>query len=112
MDPGVLTGRFSELSALALPVRAHVKEQDHSGQTLYEVYTEWTQTELVRGSRLAFCQRWSLIIEEKHRIQCLHPPGPAVPLATECLSSFSPIQGLRAVIKEMSGHFLLEVTEL
>uniref|UniRef100_A0A3B3Z8N8 acylaminoacyl-peptidase n=1 Tax=Periophthalmus magnuspinnatus TaxID=409849 RepID=A0A3B3Z8N8_9GOBI len=38
------------------------------------------QNELVRGSRLRFCQRWTLVIEEKQNIQSVLPPGPAVPL--------------------------------
>ncbi|XP_072305483.1 acylamino-acid-releasing enzyme [Eucyclogobius newberryi] len=109
MDPERITGRYSDLCALAVPVRAHVKAQTLSGQTLYDVSTGWAQNDLVRGSRLTFCQRWSLLVEEKHRIQSVLPPGPAVPINAECLSSFSPVQGLRAVIKEISGHQLLEV---
>ncbi|KAK7884606.1 hypothetical protein WMY93_027729 [Mugilogobius chulae] len=109
MDPTRITGLYSDLCALAVPVRAHVKEQKLNGQTLYDVNTEWTQTELVRGSRLSLCQRWILLIEENQKIQSALPPGPAVPQNAECLSSFSPVQGLRAVIKETSGHQLLEV---
>ncbi|XP_033826081.1 S9 family peptidase [Periophthalmus magnuspinnatus] len=109
MDPARITGLYSDLCALAVPVRAHVKEQKLNGQTLYDVNTEWTQNELVRGSRLRFCQRWTLVIEEKQNIQSVLPPGPAVPLNAECLSSFSPVQGLRAVIKDTSGHQILEV---
>uniref|UniRef100_A0A3B3Z8P8 acylaminoacyl-peptidase n=1 Tax=Periophthalmus magnuspinnatus TaxID=409849 RepID=A0A3B3Z8P8_9GOBI len=30
--------------------------------------------------RLRFCQRWTLVIEEKQNIQSVLPPGPAVPL--------------------------------
>lgn len=109
MDPGRITGLYSDLCALAVPVRAHVKEQKLNGQTLYDVNTEWTQSDLVRGSRLSFCQRWTLLTEETHRIQSVLPPGPALPLNAECQSSFSPVQGLRAVIKEISGIQLLEV---
>lgn len=109
MDPGRVTGLYSELCALSVPVRAHVREQRLDGRTLYDVIAEWTQSDLVRGSRLSFCQRWTLLSEEKHRIQSVLPPGPALPLSTECQSSFSPVQGLRAVIKDISGHQLLEV---
>lgn len=109
MDSGRITALYSDLCAHAVPVRAHVKEQRLNGQTLYEVNTEWTQSDLVRGSRLSFSQRWTLLTEETHRIQTVLPPGPALPLNTECLSSFSPIQGHRAIIKEISGNQLLEV---
>uniref|UniRef100_A0A8C6UAN4 Acylamino-acid-releasing enzyme n=1 Tax=Neogobius melanostomus TaxID=47308 RepID=A0A8C6UAN4_9GOBI len=41
---------------------------------------EWSQSDLVRGSRVSFCQRWTLLTEETHRIQSVLPPGPALPL--------------------------------
>lgn len=109
MDPAGITRLHADLCALAVPVRAHVREQKVNGQTLYDVSTEWTQSDLVRGSRLSFCQRWTLLSEETHRIQTVLPPGPALPLSSECLSSLSPVQGLRAVVKDTSGNQLLEV---
>lgn len=112
MDPGEITGLYSDLCAHSVPVRAQVRVQQQvsgRGQRVYSVDTEWLQSDLVRGSRLSFSQRWSLILDQDHNIQSVLPPGPCLPLNAECLSSLSPVQGLRAVIKEISGHQLLEV---
>lgn len=45
--------------------------------------SEWLQSDLVRGSRLSFSQRWSLILDQDHNIQSVLPPGPCLPLNAE-----------------------------
>lgn len=116
MEPRHITGVYGEVSGLPAPVSAHVSEEQlpegEEGEVrIYTVTAEWSQSDLVRGSRLRYSQRWTLTSDgSNHRsIRTVLPPGPCVPVSGEILSGVSPIRGLRAVVRETSGHQLLEI---
>ncbi|KAF3860194.1 hypothetical protein F7725_000449 [Dissostichus mawsoni] len=91
MEPSLVTGLYGEVSGLPAPVSAH--------------------SDLVRGSRLRYSQQWTLIADSNHHksIRTVLPPGPCAPVAGELVSAISPIRGQRAVVRETSGHQLLEI---
>ncbi|XP_039903238.1 S9 family peptidase isoform X2 [Simochromis diagramma] len=111
MEPRQITGVYGEVSGLSAPVSAHVREEQLQEPRIYTVTAEWSQSELVRCSRLRYLQEFTLISESNtHKsIRTVLPPGPCVSVSGELLSGFSPIRGLRAVIRETSGHQLLEI---
>ncbi|XP_005730746.1 acylamino-acid-releasing enzyme [Pundamilia nyererei] len=111
MEPRQITGVYGEVSGLPVPVSAHVREEQLQEPRIYTVTAEWSQSELVRCSRLRYLQEFRLISESNtHKsIRTVLPPGPCVSVSGELLSGFSPIRGLRAVIRETSGHQLLEI---
>lgn len=111
MEPGQITGLYAQLSGLPVPVAAHVREEQLPEVRSYTVTAEFSQSDLVRGSRLRYLQQWTLLADgNNHRsIQTVLPPGPCVPVSGESLSSHSPVQDLRAVIRETCGHQLLEI---
>ncbi|XP_035513474.1 S9 family peptidase [Morone saxatilis] len=108
---GQITGVYGEVSCLPTPVSAHVSEEQLPELRIYTVATEWSQSDLVRGSRLRYSQQWTLIRDsnEHKSIRTVLPPGPCVPVSRELLSGLSPIRGLRAVVRETIGHQLLEI---
>ncbi|TNN61819.1 Acylamino-acid-releasing enzyme [Liparis tanakae] len=111
MDPARVTAVYGEVSGLPAPVSAHVREEEQLSELrTYTVTAEWSQSDLVRGSRIRYSQQWTLITDSNdHKsIRTVLPPGPCVPVSGEVLSGISPIQGLRAVVRETSGHQLLE----
>ncbi|XP_041801281.1 S9 family peptidase [Chelmon rostratus] len=111
MDPGQITGVYGEVSGLPTPVSAHVSEEQLPEIRIYTVAAEWSQRDLVRGSRLHYSQQWTLITDsnDNKTIRTVLPPGPCAPLSGELLSGLSPIRGLRAVVRETGGHQLLEI---
>ncbi|XP_074537606.1 acylamino-acid-releasing enzyme [Halichoeres trimaculatus] len=111
MDPGHITGIYGEVNGVPTPVSAHVKEEQLSEVRIFTVDVEWSQNDFVRGSRLAYMQQWTFISDNNdHKsIRTVLPPGPCVPVSGELLSGLSPIRGLRAVVRETSGHQLLEI---
>lgn len=111
MEPRQITGVYGEVSGLPAPVSAHVREEQLQEPRIYTVTAEWSQSELVRCSRLRYLQEFTLISESNNHksIRTVLPPGPCVSVSGELLSGFSPIRGLRAVIRETSGHQLLEI---
>ncbi|XP_033485636.2 acylamino-acid-releasing enzyme isoform X2 [Epinephelus lanceolatus] len=111
MDTGQVTGVYGEVNSLPVPVSAHVSEEQLPETRTYTVTAEWTQNDLVRGSRLRFSQQWTLITDsnEHKSIRTVLPPGPCVPVSGELLSELSPVRGRRAVVRETSGHQLLEI---
>ncbi|XP_034393739.1 S9 family peptidase isoform X2 [Cyclopterus lumpus] len=112
MDPGRVTAVYGEVSGLPALVSAHVREEEQLPELrTYTVTAEWSQSDLVRGSRILYSQQWTLITDSNdHKsIRTVLPPGPCVPVSGEVLSGLSPIQGLRAVVRETSGHQLLEI---
>ncbi|XP_041656091.1 S9 family peptidase isoform X2 [Cheilinus undulatus] len=111
MDPGQITGVYGEVSGLPTPVSAHVKEEQVSDVRTFTVDVEWSQNDLVRGSRFCYSQTWTLIIDHNNHksIRTVLTPGSCVPISGELLSGHSPIQGLRAVVRETAGHQLLEI---
>ncbi|XP_049436066.1 S9 family peptidase isoform X1 [Epinephelus fuscoguttatus] len=111
MDTGQVTGVYGEVNSLPVPVSAHVGEEQLPETRTYTVTAEWTQNDLVRGSRLRFSQQWTLITDSNdHKsIRTVLPPGPCVPVSGELLSELSPVRGRRAVVRETSGHQLLEI---
>ncbi|KAM8862581.1 acylamino-acid-releasing enzyme isoform 2-T2 [Spinachia spinachia] len=111
MDPGQVIGAHGEVSGLPAPVSAHVRDEKLPELGTCTVITEWSQSDLVRGTRLRYWQQWTLITDgnDHKSIRTVLPPGPCVPVSGELLSGLSPIQGLRAVIRETSGHQLLEI---
>uniref|UniRef100_A0A3Q4BM22 Acylamino-acid-releasing enzyme n=1 Tax=Mola mola TaxID=94237 RepID=A0A3Q4BM22_MOLML len=62
---------------------------------------EWTQSDLVRGSRLRYSQQWTLLKDMESFIISF--------LFFRLLSGTSPVRGLRAVVRETGGHQLLEI---
>ncbi|XP_070766609.1 acylamino-acid-releasing enzyme [Enoplosus armatus] len=111
MEPGRITGVYGEVSGLSAPVSAHVSEEQLPELRTYTVAAEWSQSDLVRGSRLRYSQQWTLITDSNdHKsIRTILPPGPCAPVSGELLSGLSPIRGLRAVVRETGGHQLLEI---
>ncbi|XP_031601250.1 S9 family peptidase [Oreochromis aureus] len=111
MEPRQITGVYGEVSGLPAPVSAHVREEQLQEPRIYTVTAEWSQSELVRCSRLRYLQEFTLISESNNHksIRTVLPPGPCVSVSGELLSGFSPIRGLRAVIRDTSGHQLLEI---
>ncbi|XP_070825354.1 acylamino-acid-releasing enzyme isoform X2 [Chaetodon trifascialis] len=114
MDPGQITGVYGEVSGLPTPVSARVSEEQLPEIRIYTVAAEWSQRDLVRGSRLHYTQQWTLItdINDHKTIRTVLPPGPCAPVSGELLSGLSPIRGLRAVVRETGGHQLLEIWDL
>ncbi|KAM9350631.1 acylamino-acid-releasing enzyme [Symphorus nematophorus] len=111
MDHGQITGVYGEVGGLPAPVSARVSEEQLPGLRIYTVTTEWSQSDLVRGSRLRYSQQWTLITDSNdHKsIRTVLPPGPCAPVSGELLSRLSPIRSLRAVVRETAGHQLLEI---
>lgn len=111
MELRQITGVYGEVSGLPAPVSAHVREEQLQEPRIYTVTAEWSQSELVRCSRLRYLQEFTLISESNNHksIRTVLPRGPCVSVSGELLSGFSPIRGLRAVIRETSGHQLLEI---
>lgn len=111
MDPGQITGLYGEVGSLPLPVSAQVHEEQLPDLRVYTVSVVWSQSDLVRGSRIRYSQQWTLITDsnDQKSIRTVLPPGPCVPVSGEVLSRYSPVRGLRAVIRETSGHQLLEI---
>uniref|UniRef100_A0A3Q2ZG26 Acylamino-acid-releasing enzyme n=1 Tax=Kryptolebias marmoratus TaxID=37003 RepID=A0A3Q2ZG26_KRYMA len=114
MDSELITGVFAELCGLPAPVSAHVSSEELPELPelrVYKVTAEWSQSDLVRGSRLRFSQQWTLIADsnDPRSIRTVLPPGPCAAVSGELLSELSPIQGLRAVVREMGSHQLLEI---
>ncbi|XP_063320642.1 S9 family peptidase isoform X2 [Pelmatolapia mariae] len=111
MEPRQITGVYGEVSGLPAPVSAHVREEQLQEPRIYTVTAEWSQSELVRCSRLRYLREFTLISESNNHkiIRTVLPPGPCVSVSGELLSGFSPIRGLRAVIRDTSGHQLLEI---
>ncbi|XP_029911075.1 acylamino-acid-releasing enzyme isoform X1 [Myripristis murdjan] len=111
MEPRSISGIYSECSGLPAPVSAEVTELQLGDRRGYTVTAEWSQSDLVRGSRLRFSRQWTLITDSNdHKtIKTVLPPGPCVPVSGELLSRSSPVRGLRAVVRETAGHQLLEI---
>ncbi|XP_061591019.1 S9 family peptidase isoform X2 [Cololabis saira] len=111
MEDGQIIGVCAEASSLPTAVAAHVREEQLPEVRVYSVTVEWTQSDLVRGSRLRSLQRWTLIADSNNHkgIRTVLPPGPCTPVSGEIVSGFSPIGGRRAVIRAIEGHQLLEI---
>lgn len=111
MEASQITGLYGEVSGLPMPVSAHVSEEQLPEVRIYTVTAEWSQSDLVRGSRLRYSQQWTLIADSNNHksIRTVLPAGRCVPVSGELLSALSPIQDLRAVIREIAGHQLLEI---
>ncbi|XP_042266087.1 S9 family peptidase isoform X3 [Thunnus maccoyii] len=111
MEATQITGVYGEVSGLPTPVSAHVSEEQLPELRMYTVTAEWSQSDLVRGSRLRYLQQWTLVadINDHKSIRTILPPGPCVPVSGELLSARSLIRGLRAVVRDAGGHQLLEI---
>ncbi|KAM9856262.1 acylamino-acid-releasing enzyme isoform 2-T2 [Aulostomus maculatus] len=111
MEANQITRVYGEVSSLPALLSADVREELHPGVQMYTVTAGWSQTDLVRGSRLCFSQRWTLITDanDHKSIRTVIPPGPCVPASGELLIGLSPIRGLRAVVRDMGGQQLLEI---
>ncbi|XP_028265373.1 acylamino-acid-releasing enzyme isoform X2 [Parambassis ranga] len=106
-----ITGVYAEVCGLPTPVSAHVSEEQLPDSRIYTVTAEWSQSDLVRCSRHRYSQQWTLIADSNNHksIRTVLPPGLCVPVSGELLSSLSPIQNLKAVIRETGGHHILEI---
>ncbi|XP_040909937.1 S9 family peptidase isoform X2 [Toxotes jaculatrix] len=111
MEPRKITGVYGEVSGLPAPVSAYVSEAQLPELRVYTVTAEWSQSDLVRGSRLRYSQQWTLIADSNNHknIRTVLPAGSCAPVSGELLSGISPIRGLRAVVRETGGHQLLEI---
>ncbi|XP_034027659.1 S9 family peptidase isoform X2 [Thalassophryne amazonica] len=111
MEAAGISGLFVELSRLPAPLSAAVSEQQLPELRIYTVRTEWSQTDAVRASRIRYSQQWTLMADsnDHQNIKTVLGPEPCVPVCGELLSRFSPVRGLRAVVRETGGHQLLEV---
>ncbi|KAM7404432.1 hypothetical protein PAMP_011777 [Pampus punctatissimus] len=111
METRQITEVYGEVSGLPAPVSAHVSEEQHPEIRMYTVTAEWSQSNLVRGSRLHYMQQWTLItdINDHKSITTVLPPGPCVPVSGELLSAVSPIRGARAVVRDAGGLQFLEI---
>ncbi|XP_026224823.1 S9 family peptidase [Anabas testudineus] len=111
MEARQITEVYGEVSGLPAPVSAHVSEEQLPELRIYTVTAEWSQSDLIRASRLRYSQQWTLIADSNnHRtIRTALSPGACVPVSGESLSGLSPTRGLRAVVRETGGHQLLEI---
>ncbi|XP_030280289.1 acylamino-acid-releasing enzyme [Sparus aurata] len=111
MEPGQITGLYGEVSTLPAPLSAHVTEEQLPELRIYTVSAELSQSDPVRGSRIRYSQRWTLIADSNDRksIKTVLPPGPCVPVSGELLTGLSPVRGRRAVVRETGGQQLLEI---
>ncbi|KAM6924898.1 acylamino-acid-releasing enzyme [Xenentodon cancila] len=111
METGQIIGVYSEASSVPAPVWAHVREEQLPDARVYTVTAEWSQCDVVRGSRLRSLQQWTLIADANNHkaIRTVLPPGPCTPVSGEIVSGFSPIRGRRAVIRAAEGYQLLEI---
>ncbi|XP_049609546.1 S9 family peptidase [Syngnathus scovelli] len=101
---------YGEVSCLATPVSADVREQLQGDTRFITVNAGWSQIDAVRASRLCYSQQWTLISAPRdQQIRTTLPPGPCIPVSGELLSALSPIGGLRAVVRDTGGHQLLEI---
>ncbi|KAG7279891.1 hypothetical protein CRUP_016218, partial [Coryphaenoides rupestris] len=81
-------------------------EQQAGGRRVITLTSEWSQNNLVGGSRLRYMQQWTLLVDHRNdhnTLQTILPPGPCAPLQGELLCGFSPVRGLRAVIRETAA---------
>ncbi|XP_062248450.1 S9 family peptidase [Platichthys flesus] len=111
MEAREVTGVYTEVSGLPAPLSAHVREEQLPELRVYTVTAEWSQSDLVRCSRLRYSQQWTVIadVNDQKSIRAVLPPGSCAPVSGELLSGRSPIQDLRAVVRETGGHQLLEI---
>ncbi|XP_077437684.1 acylamino-acid-releasing enzyme isoform X2 [Vanacampus margaritifer] len=111
MESRQVTRVYGEVSSHPTPVSADVREQQQADIRVITVTAGWSQTDVVRASRLCYSQQWTLISasRDQRNIRTVLPPGPCVPLSGELLSGLSPIGGLRAVVRDTGGHQLLEI---
>ncbi|XP_029361878.1 acylamino-acid-releasing enzyme [Echeneis naucrates] len=111
MEAANISGLYGEISGLPAPISARVTEEQLQDIRVYTVTADWSQTNLVRGSRVFYSQQWTLITDsnDHRRIRTVLPPRSCAPVSGESLSAVSPIRGLRAVIRETGGHQLLEI---
>ncbi|GAA6229689.1 acylamino-acid-releasing enzyme-like isoform X1 [Lates japonicus] len=111
METRQITEVYGEVSGLPAPVSAYVSQEQLPELRVYTVTAEWSQNDLVRGSRLRYSQQWTLITNsnDQRSIRTVLPPGSCAPVSGELLSGLSPIRGLRAVVRETSGQQLLEI---
>ncbi|XP_071331310.1 acylamino-acid-releasing enzyme isoform X1 [Trachinotus anak] len=111
MEPTQITGGYAEVSGLPTPISARVSEEQLPELRVYTVTAEWSQSNLVRGSRVHYTQQWTLIADSNDRrsIRAVLPPRSCSPVSGELLSRLSPVRGLRAVIRETGGCQLLEI---
>ncbi|XP_018544542.1 S9 family peptidase isoform X2 [Lates calcarifer] len=111
METRQITGVYGEVSGIPAPVSAYVSQEQLPELRVYTVTAEWSQNDLVRGSRLRYSQQWTLITNsnDQRSIRTVLPPGSCAPVSGELLSGLSPIRGLRAVVRETSDQQLLEI---
>lgn len=111
MEPGRISEAYGEVSGLPAPVSASVCEEQVPELRVCTVTAEWSQSDLVHGSKRCYLQQWTLITDpnDHKSIRTVLPPGPCVPVSGELLSGFSPIRNLRAVVRETGGQQLLEI---
>ncbi|XP_077466136.1 acylamino-acid-releasing enzyme isoform X2 [Stigmatopora argus] len=112
MEAKQVTRVYGEVSSLPTPFSAEVREQEEGDIHLISVTAGWSQTDLVRASKLTYSQEWTLISSPQdhgHHITTVFPPGPCLPLSGELLSKLSPSGNLRAVVRDKGGDLLLEI---
>ncbi|XP_057686019.1 S9 family peptidase [Corythoichthys intestinalis] len=112
MEAKQVTRVYGEVSSFSTPFSADVREEQEGDIHLITVTAGWSQTDLVRASKLSYSQQWTLIStpQDHHQyIRTVFPPGPCVPLSGELLSRLSPSGNLRAVVRDKGGVLLLEI---
>ncbi|XP_078805683.1 acylamino-acid-releasing enzyme isoform X4 [Oryzias latipes] len=111
METGQIAGVYAEVSGFPTPVSAHVKVEELPEYRVYSVTADWSQSDLVRGSRLHYSQQWTLIADTNNHktVRTVLPPGPFTPVSGELLRAFSPIRGLKAIVRESGNQQLLEI---
>uniref|UniRef100_A0A8C8E4P6 Acylamino-acid-releasing enzyme n=1 Tax=Oryzias sinensis TaxID=183150 RepID=A0A8C8E4P6_9TELE len=111
METGQIAGVYAEVSGFPTPVSAHVKVEELPEYRVYSVTADWSQSDLVRGSRLHYSQQWTLIADTNNHktVRTVLPPGPCTPVSGELLRAFSPIRGLKAIVREAGNQQLLEI---
>uniref|UniRef100_A0A3B3BME0 Acylamino-acid-releasing enzyme n=1 Tax=Oryzias melastigma TaxID=30732 RepID=A0A3B3BME0_ORYME len=111
MESGQIAVVYAEVSSFPTPVSAHVKVEELPEFRVYSVTAEWSQSDLVRGSGLHYSQQWTLIADNNNHktVRSVLPAGPCTSISGELLRAFSPIQGLKAVIREAGNQQLLEI---
>uniref|UniRef100_A0A3P9L8J5 Acylamino-acid-releasing enzyme n=1 Tax=Oryzias latipes TaxID=8090 RepID=A0A3P9L8J5_ORYLA len=111
METGQIAGVYAEVSGFPTPVSAHIKVEELPEYPVYSVTADWSQSDLVRGFRLHYSQQWTLIADTNNHktVRTVLPPGPCTPVSGELLRAFSPIRGLKAIVREAGNQQLLEI---
>uniref|UniRef100_A0A3B3R8Z5 Acylamino-acid-releasing enzyme n=1 Tax=Paramormyrops kingsleyae TaxID=1676925 RepID=A0A3B3R8Z5_9TELE len=113
-EPESITAVFRKYSQFPTPVSVTVSPEilETRGEKHINLFTEWSQNDTARGTRLRFGKQYTVICSGRTVLRAL-PPGHCSHLQGELLTRYSPSGTLKAVIRDTSchgvGHQFLEI---